>query len=137
GRSPRRQIDHPHVAPEHTSPQSGTERLGAGLLGGKALGIGLDPVGAALSPGPLGVGKDACQETLAVALDHPLDPARIAKIGADADDHAEILARPRSIAARIVLTVSPSPIMIPSPTRKWPMLSSTNSGRAAMASAVS
>src|SRR5262249_34998739 len=84
----RRQIDHPHVAPEYARPQPGTERLGTGLLGGKALRVGLDPVGAALGPRPLGVGKDARQEALAMALDHALDPARVAKIGANADDHA-------------------------------------------------
>src|SRR5215467_9460013 len=130
GRTPRWQIDHPHVAPEHTSPQPGTERLRAGLLGGKALGIGLEPVGAALGSRPLGVGKDARQEALTITLDCARDPARGAKVGADADDHEVTLARPRSIAARIILTASPSPTMIASPTRKWPILSSTNSGSA-------
>ncbi len=46
-------------------------------------------------------------------------------------------ARPRSIAARIVRTASARPAKIASPIRKWPMLSSTISGSAAIVSAVS
>ena len=52
GRPAGRQIDHPHVAPEHARPQPGAERLGAGLLGGKALGIGFDRAGRGLPPWP-------------------------------------------------------------------------------------
>ena len=43
GRTTRRQVDHAHVAPEHARAQAGAERLGAGLLGGEPLGVGLDP----------------------------------------------------------------------------------------------
>ena len=46
------------------------------------------------------------------------------------------LARPRSIAARIRRTASARPTKIASPIRKWPMLSSTISGSAAIRSAV-
>src|SRR5262249_24736731 len=135
GRPSRRQIDHPHVAPEHARPQPGAERLGAGLLGGKALGVGLEPVGAALGPRPLGGGEDARQEALAVALDHLLDAAHVAEIGADADDHPA-LARPRAMAARMVCTAFARPENTASPIRKWPMLSSTTCGNSAIASAV-
>ena len=38
------QIDHAEIAPEHAAAEAGAERLGAGLLGGIALGIGLDAV---------------------------------------------------------------------------------------------
>ncbi len=37
---PGRQIDHAHVEPGHALPDAGAERLGAGLLGGEALGVG-------------------------------------------------------------------------------------------------
>ena len=40
GRAPRGQIDDAHVAPEHALAEAGAERLGAGLLGGEALGVG-------------------------------------------------------------------------------------------------
>ena len=40
GGAPRRQIHHAHVAPEHALAEAGAERLGAGLLGGEALGVG-------------------------------------------------------------------------------------------------
>ena len=43
-RPARRQVDHAHVAPPDAGANSGTQRLGAGLFGGKALGVGLDPV---------------------------------------------------------------------------------------------
>ena len=46
------------------------------------------------------------------------------------------LARPRSMAVRIVFTASARPENTASPIRKWPMLSSTISGSAAIASAV-
>ncbi len=44
--------------------------------------------------------------------------------------------RPRSIAARMNFTVSASPSNTDSPTRKWPILSSTICGSAAMVSAL-
>src|SRR5207244_559954 len=80
-------IDYAHVAPEHACAQSRAQRLGAGLLGGEALGIGLEPVGAALGLGSLGWRKDTCQKALAMAIDHALDAAHVAQVGADADDH--------------------------------------------------
>ena len=69
---------------------------------------------------------------LAVPLDRALDTADTDEIGADAEDHA----RPRSIATRMVFTAPASPHDTASPIRKWPMLSSTISGNAAIASAV-
>ena len=43
---PRGQIDDAHVAPEHAVAQARAERLGAGLLGGEALGVGGGALGA-------------------------------------------------------------------------------------------
>ena len=43
GRPAAGQVDHLHVAPEHAPAQAGPERLGAGLLGGEAPGIGWRP----------------------------------------------------------------------------------------------
>src|SRR5262249_47934115 len=70
---------------------SGPERLGTGLLGGKTLGVGRDHhflvLGAALRLGALGVGEDAVEKALAMALDHLGDAADIDQVVADADDH--------------------------------------------------
>ena len=44
----RGQIDDAHVAPEHAVAQARAQRLGAGLLGGEALGVGGGALGAAL-----------------------------------------------------------------------------------------
>ena len=87
GRPSARQIDHAHVAPEHAAAQAGAERLGAGLLGGEALGVGFRAIGAALGLGALGRREDAVEKALAVALEHLLDAAHVAEIGAEADDH--------------------------------------------------
>src|SRR5262245_14549761 len=51
GRLARRQIDYPHVAKKHPGAEPGPKRLGASLLGGEALGIGIDPVRPALGAG--------------------------------------------------------------------------------------
>ena len=66
----------------------GAERLGARLLGGEALGVGLDPVRAACSACARSVGReDAVEEAVAMALDHLRDAADVDDVGADADDH--------------------------------------------------
>ena len=62
GRPAGRQVDHAHVAPPHAAANAGAERLGAGLLGGEALGVGLGAVLAALGLGALDVGEDARRE---------------------------------------------------------------------------
>ena len=103
---------------------AGAERLGTGLLGGEALGIGRHQrarrLGAALGLGALDVGEDTGQKALAMAFHDLLDPADVDQVGADADDHAEypIRERPRSIAARIVRTDSARPTKIASPIMK-------------------
>src|SRR5262249_23030490 len=132
GRPSRRQIDHAHVAPKHARAQPGAESLGAGLLGGETLSVGLGPSGPALGFCPLDRGEDASEKALAVPLDRAFGAADIDEIGAHTKDHA----RPRSIAARMVFTASARPQETASPIKKWPMLSSTTSGSAAIASAV-
>src|SRR5262249_32572355 len=131
GGASRGQIDHAHVAPKHSRAQTGAESLGAGFLGGEALGVGLGPSGAAVGLRPLGRGEDASEKALAVPLDRAFDTADVDKIGPDTEDHA----RPRSIAARMVFTASASPPETASPIKKWPVLSSTISGNPAIASA--
>src|SRR5262249_3925458 len=113
-RAARGEVDHPHVAPKHSGAQTGAERLGARLLGGETLRIGLRLSHAAIGFCPFGRREDTSEETLAVPLDGALDAADIDEIGADAENHA----RPRSIAARIVLTASARPRDTASPTKK-------------------
>src|SRR5262249_2838875 len=108
------------------------ESLGAGFLGGEALRVGLGPSGAAVGLRALSRGEDASEKTLAVPLDRAFDTADVDKIGPDTEDHA----RPRSIAARLGFTGSAMPQETASPIKKRPMLSSTISGNAAIASAV-
>src|SRR3569623_3627196 len=134
GRPPGRQVDHPHVAPENALAKACAERLRAGLLGGEALGVGLDAVGAPLGLGALGRGEDAVEEAVAVARQRLLDAPRVAQVRAEADDHERALARPRSMAARIILMVSASPSNTASPIRKWPMFNSITCGSAAIVS---
>src|SRR5271166_224203 len=74
GRLPGREIDHPHVAPEHPPPQAGAERLGAGLLGGEPLGVGGGPPRAPLRAALLGLGEATGDEALAEARERLLDP---------------------------------------------------------------
>jgi hypothetical protein len=63
---PDRQVHHP-MSRHHTPARSPVrERLGAGLLGGEALGVGLDALWRALGALALAVGEDAPEETLAV-----------------------------------------------------------------------
>src|SRR5271165_2040454 len=139
GRLPRRQVDDPHVAPEDATLEARAERLGAGLLGGEPLGVRGGASGAGVGAAPLDFGEAALDEPLPVTLERLLDAANVAKVAADSDDHrsAAAVVRPSSIAARIRFTVSARPTKIASPTRKWPMLSSTISGRLAMTRAES
>ena len=83
----------------------GAERLGARLLGGEALCVGLHAVLPPVGARALGLRKDTMQKPVAVALDHFRDAAHIGDVGADAEDHTAppALARPRSIAPRIGL----------------------------------
>src|SRR5262249_56184757 len=75
GGASRGQIDYAHVAPKHSRAQTGAESLGAGFLGGEALGVGLGPSGAAVGLRALSRGEDASEKTLAVPLDRSFHPA--------------------------------------------------------------
>src|SRR5581483_424963 len=111
--------------------------LGAGFLGGKAFGVGLDAPRAPLGLGALDRRVNAREEPFSVPLADLSDAPPVHDIGAHSDNHAApAFARPRSIAARMNLTVSASPSKTPSPMRKWPMLSSIISGSVAIVSAV-
>ena len=74
------------------------------------------------------------------ALGGALDPADIDDVVADAQDHVVAGVSPtraRCMAERMRLMASGKPIMIASPTRKWPMLSSRIVGIAAIGPTVS
>ncbi len=127
GRLPARTVDHAHVAPPDAGAHAGAERLGARFLGGETLGVGLDAIFSPLGARPLGFGvkmrwrnRSPCRSiTLAMrrtsVMSEPM-PRIMAERPA--------LARPRSMAPRMVLIASSSPTNTASPTRKWPMLSS-------------
>ena len=139
GRLPGWKIDHPHVAPEHSPPQSGAQRLGAGLLGGESLSVGRRASGSPIRAALFGLGEATGGKTLPVPGERLLNALDIAKIAADPDDQSRRSAdaRPSVIAKRIAFTASASPTKIASPMRKWPMLSSTICGKTAMRRAVS
>src|ERR1700675_1267537 len=131
-------VDDAHVAPEDAVAHPRAERLGAGLLGRKSLRVGCRAAGAPIGPAPLDLGETARDETIPELAESLLDAPDIAEVAADADDHRRAPeARPSSIAARIARTVSASPTKIASPTRKWPILSSTISSRPEIVRAVS
>src|SRR6185437_75371 len=112
--------------PEYAAAETGAQRLGAGFLRGVALGIGLDAVLAAVGFGALGGRIDTVEETLAVFFDHAANAPRVDDVGAEPNDHALLtLARPRSMDARMTVTVSARPSKTASPIRKCPILSST------------
>src|SRR5262249_3502201 len=98
----------------HACAQAGAESLGAGLLGGETLGVGLGPSGPALGFRPLDRGEDASEKTLAVPLDRAFDAPAIDEIGAHTKDHP----RPRSIATAMVFTASARPQETASPIKK-------------------
>src|SRR5579862_5063540 len=120
GRPPARQIDHPHVAPPYAAAQTRSQSLGAGLLGGKALGVGFDPVTPLFGLGALDRRENAVEKSLAMALDHLGDAASVGDVGADAENHDADPLRtlPRSIADRMERTAASRPEKIASPIRK-------------------
>src|SRR5690606_12260677 len=126
-RTPGGQVDDPEVAPEHAAAEPCPERLGARLLGGEALGVSGGAVGAPLGLRALLGGEDAREEALAEPRQRLLDAPDVDEIAADADDHALLAApaRASSMRARMRRIAPSSPMKIASPTRKWPMLSST------------
>src|ERR1035437_2930337 len=87
GGAARGQIDHAHVAPEHAAAETSAERLGAGFLGGKTLGIDLDRVGAILRLGAFGGREKAPEKTFAVTLDAARDAPYVDHVGAEPEDH--------------------------------------------------
>src|ERR1051325_2589666 len=104
-------VDHAHVAPDHAAAQARAERLGAGLLGGEALGVARRPRGAALRALLLDLRKDALDEAVAEALERLLDAPDVAEIVADAQDHAAAL-RASSIRRRISRIAASRPTKI-------------------------
>ena len=132
----RRKVDDAHVAPEDAVAHSRAEGLGARLLGREPLGVGGGAAGAPVRPALLDLSETTRDEPVPEPAEGLLDASDVAEIAADAYDHRSAAARPSSIAERIALTVAASPTKIASPIRKWPILSSTISGRAEIARAV-
>src|SRR6185437_9525782 len=85
-----RQVDDAEIVPIDAGAEAGAERLGACFLGGVALGVAGDTIGAAIGFGALGLGEDARQESLAEALDGPHDPIDVDEVAADAEDHRSV-----------------------------------------------
>src|SRR5690242_19257752 len=84
----RGQVDDPEVAPEDAAPETRTERLGGGLLGGKAAGVaGAAGQAAAIAAATLGLGEDAVEKAVAETLDRLFDAADVDQVAADAEDH--------------------------------------------------
>ena len=88
GRAAARQVDDLHVAPEHAPAHARAQSLRARLLGREAAGIGRGPRRAAIGLRPFAICKDAMGEAVAEAFERALDPADVAEVGADAEDHA-------------------------------------------------
>ena len=119
----------------------GAERLGAGLLGGEALGVGRGARsrGRRICARSI-VGEDAVEKAVAEALERRLDAADVDDVVADARGSCLTVMRSGLIGARALqraprpsapASASPPrarPPKIASPIRKWPMLSSTTSG---------
>src|SRR6266849_9588725 len=82
-----RQIYHPKVTKENPVAKSGSERLGAGFLGGKALCVGGGRVGAAFGELSLSRGENAVKKTVAMARHGALDATDVNEIGADTENH--------------------------------------------------
>src|SRR4051794_31958580 len=80
----RRQVGDGHVAPENAVPQSRAERLGAGLLGGEALGVRSGARRTAFGFGLFGFRENAVNEALAITLERFFDAADVDEIGAEA-----------------------------------------------------
>ena len=97
GRFPARQMHHFHIAPEHALAKAGAQSLGAGFLRRKHLGIARR---AARRPAPVGpatflFGIKAMREPLPKPFQRLTDPANIAQIRADADNHSTLSPLPR------------------------------------------
>src|SRR5690606_20911698 len=110
--------------------------LGASLLGGEALGIAGRLVDLPFGAGAFAVGEHPGGQAPAEAREGLLDAAEGRQVRGDADDPATGR-RARSNGRRMRRVDAGRPAKIASPTRKWPMLSSTTSGMAAIGGAVS
>ena len=74
------------VAPADAPPPTGAERFEHGFLGGPAAGVVLCCCFAGGAVFDLGIGVDARDEELAVALDHLRDPQAFHNVDAGSDD---------------------------------------------------
>src|SRR5690606_25171908 len=149
GRLARRQVHDTEIAPEHAGREAGAERLGAGLLGRETLGVTRGTVGPAVRLGALDIGEDALDEARTEPLKRTLDTPDIDDVLTDTENHERervasqalrsppASARDLSISARMRRMALSSPEKIASPTRKWPIFSSTIVGIAAIGPTVS
>ena len=98
GWAARGQVYDAHVAPVNALAQARAERLGAGLLGGKPLGVGGGPLAPAVGLLAFDLGEHPRDEALAEALQRLLDAADVDEIVADAEDHADLARWPSRAA---------------------------------------
>ena len=96
---PDRQVDDPHVAPEHAAPHARAERLGAGLLGRETFGVGRGARRSAIGFCRSISVKQRPAKRVAEACQHLFDAADVAKIDTEADDHSTspVLGRARKL----------------------------------------
>src|SRR3546814_16228460 len=91
----RRFIDDAYILHEHAALESGPDRLGEGLLGGEALGVGAGArVRTARGLGAFDVGEHPPLELPAPAVERILNPYDVAQVGADADEHYGLFTTP-------------------------------------------
>src|SRR5689334_6660798 len=87
GRLAGRLVHDAQITPEDASAEAGSERLGAGLLGGIAFGIGGGARRPTVGFAALDLGEDPAGETLAIALERLLDPPDVDHVIAETNDH--------------------------------------------------
>ena len=82
------QVDDAHMLPVHAAPRNaGAQRLGAGFLGSKPLGIGFSRQFAPLGQCNFNIREAAIFETITEPLNRPRNALDIAEIISHSDDH--------------------------------------------------
>ena len=79
-----------NVAPAHAMVPSGTESFHAGFLGGEAGSVAFHTIGFRVAIADLTFGKDAMEETVAVAGQGLRDSRNLGNVDPGADNHEEI-----------------------------------------------
>ena len=89
-RLPGGQVDHPHIAPEHTLRQSRAERLLTGFFRREAFGVGRGTISPPVRFALFNLGKNARRKPVRVTLKGSLYPANVNKIATYTDNHVVV-----------------------------------------------